>query len=73
MKDDEEFKARNRAKSKAYYESNKSVKKENYQQNKDFLKARSLFNYYKYNDKLDVFKTKHIEKCELLSTHGIMV
>tara|TARA_R110000765_G_scaffold426304_1_gene541503 strand:+ start:30 stop:371 length:342 start_codon:yes stop_codon:yes gene_type:complete len=72
-KDNEEFKIKNRAKAKAHYDSNKDVKKEKYQNNKDFLRARSLYNYYKYNNKIDIFKTKHTEKCDILKQHGLMV
>ena len=72
-KDDEDFKMKNREKSKKHYADNKQLKKDKYQKNKEFLRARSLYNYYKYNEKLDVFKTKHTAKCELLANHGIIV
>ena len=41
-----------------------------YQENKEFVKARSLYNYYKKNNNLDKFKEKHECKCKILIEKG---
>ena len=70
-KHDEEFKAKNRERAKNHYHSKgKDMKSNQYQENKEFVKARSLYNYYKKRDKLDVFKEKHEEKCKILEEKG---
>jgi len=66
-KDKEEFKIKNRERAKAHYQNGyKEKKKENYNSNKELLKTKSLFNYYKRNNKIDVFKEKHPEKYNML-------
>tara|TARA_S200002703_G_scaffold51563_1_gene44775 strand:+ start:4049 stop:4366 length:318 start_codon:yes stop_codon:yes gene_type:complete len=63
----EEFKLKNRERAKKHYnEGYKEKRKQNYDDNKDFIKNKSLFNYYKKKDKIDVFKEKHKEKYEML-------
>ena len=70
-KHDPEFVAKNRERARLHYHNNKHIKKEKYENNKDFLKAKSLLQYYKYNNKVNIFKDKHPEKVELLFTKGI--
>lgn len=68
---DEEFKSKNRERARNhYYSKGKEMKSNQYQDNKEFVKARSLYNYYKKNDKLDKFKEKHEEKCKILQEKG---
>ena len=68
-KHDDDFKLKNRARAKAHYEKNKEVKKEKYKNNTDFLKAKSLYNYYKKNERVEDFKTKHSEKYDLIKNY----
>tara|TARA_R110000737_G_scaffold19301_3_gene37342 strand:- start:313 stop:456 length:144 start_codon:yes stop_codon:yes gene_type:complete len=42
------------------------MKKDGYEKNKDIRKAKSLYNYYKKNDKIDMFIEKHKEKHDLI-------
>ena len=73
LKDSEEFVKKNRARAKAHYENNKENKKLKYNTNKDFLKAKSLYNYYKKKDNLHDFKEKHQSKVDLLQEKGIQL
>ena len=71
-KHDEEFKMKNRERAKNHYHTKgKEMKGNQYQDNKEFVKARSLYNYYKKKDNLDTFKEKHQEKCKILAERGI--
>lgn len=71
-KHDEEFKKKNRERAKNHYHSKgKEMKGNQYQDNKEFIKARSLYNYYKKKDNIDTFKEKHQEKCKILAERGI--
>jgi catalase len=73
-KHSEEFKEKNRERAKNHYHNKgKDMKSNQYQDNKEFVKARSLYNYYKKRDKLDVFKEKHEEKCKILIDKGFQI
>ena len=72
-KDNEEFKAKNRARAKSHYEANKELKKTKYQDNKDLLKSRSLYNYYKYHNRINEFIEKYPEKVKILNNHGFSI
>ena len=66
-KHNEDSKIKNRERAKSHYHRvGKDMKKENYEQNKDLRKAKSLYNYYKKHDKIDLFIEKHKEKHELI-------
>lgn len=70
-KDDPEFIKQNRLRAKTHYETvYKEKKKDNYEKNKVLLQTKSLFRYYKKNDKVDVFEKKYPEKYKLLQDHG---
>ena len=72
-KNKEEFKIKNRERAKAHYDNGyKEKKRENYENNKDILKNKALYNYYKRNDKIEVFKEKHEEKFKMLSEKGLI-
>ncbi len=73
LKLNEDFKVKNRERARLHYEKNKDKKKQKYQDNKDFLNAKSILQYYKYNDKVNIFKEKHKDKYELLHSKGIIV
>tara|TARA_R110000796_G_scaffold186953_1_gene303886 strand:+ start:76 stop:399 length:324 start_codon:yes stop_codon:yes gene_type:complete len=66
-KNKEEFKIKNRQRAKAHYEKvGKNMKKESYQNNKELLSAKALYNYYKRNENIDIFKDKHQSRYILL-------
>lgn len=71
-KEQEGFAEKNRARAKAHYEANKELKSTKYKDNKDILNAKSLYNYYKKNDKIDIFKEKHVDKFNLLKSYGLV-
>ena len=73
LKLSEDFKVKNRERARLHYENNKDKKKQKYQDNKDILNAKSLLQYYKYNDKVDTFKEKHTDKYDLLYSKGLIV
>jgi len=73
-KHNEEFKKKNRERAKNHYHSKgKEMKCNQYQDNKEFVKARSLYNYYKKRDKIDTFKEKHDDKCKILIEKGFQL
>lgn len=72
-KNKEDFKIKNRERAKAHYHNGyKEKKRENYSNNKDVLQMKSLYNYYKRNDKIDIFKEKHEDKFNMLSEKGLI-
>jgi len=70
IKDDEEFKLKNRERAKLHYEKNKDKRKEKYIENNDLMKARNSYYYYKKNDKLDILQSKYPERYKLLVDNG---
>ena len=71
LKNSEEYKIKNRERAKEHYNNGyKEKKKQNYEANKEFIKYKSLYNYYKRNDKIDIFKDKHIDKYNFLIEKG---
>lgn len=66
IKDNEEFKIKNRERAKLHYIQNKDKRKEKYIENNDFMKARNSYYYYKKKDKLDDLKIKYPERWQLL-------
>lgn len=73
IKHKEDYILKNRQRAKAHYENGyKEKRKEKYEKDKDFIKTKSLYNYYKRNDKLDKFKEKHEEKYKMLMEKGII-
>jgi len=69
----EEFKLKNRQRAKDHYENGyKEKKKENYSNNKELLKTKSLYNYYKKKDMVDKFKEKHEDKYKMLFDKGVI-
>ena len=45
--------------SRTYYQNNKEKRKDNYEANKDRIKAHRKYNYYKKSDSLSVYKEKY--------------
>jgi len=66
IKDTEEFKIKNRARAKQHYEENKHVKKNMYQENKEFVKARNNYLYYKKKNRVEDYKEKYPERYQML-------
>jgi len=73
IKDTQEFKEQNRTRARNHYQLNKEKKKENYENKKEFMNARSSFYYYKRNDKVELFKEKYPEKVKILSENNIII
>ena len=71
IKDTEEFKEGNRKRAKVHYEKNKETKKNNYIENKEFVSARSSYQYYKRLNRLEEFKEKFPEKVIILNEKNI--
>lgn len=63
---DENFMEANRERARNYYLNNPHKKKEYYETNKEKTKCKSMYNYYKKMDKVDVFKSKYPERYILL-------
>ena len=55
IKDNEDFKIKNRERAKNHY-------------NKEVMNAKSTYYYYKKNNKLDIFKEKKMDKYQLLQS-----
>jgi hypothetical protein len=70
IKDNTEFKIKNRERAKLHYEQNKDKRKEKYIENNDLMRARNSYYYYKKNDKLDDLKIKYPDRWQLLLDNG---
>lgn len=73
IKHTEDFKTKNRQRAKNHYEKNKNIKKEKYDQDKEFLNAKSQYYYYKKQDNLEKFKNKYPNKIELLKSRNLII
>tara|TARA_R110000803_G_scaffold102283_1_gene170341 strand:+ start:13314 stop:13691 length:378 start_codon:yes stop_codon:yes gene_type:complete len=73
LKLDEAFCQKNKQRALEYYYKNKDAKKEKYKNDNEFIKARSSFQYYKKNNRVDDFISKYPLKCELLTSRGIEI
>jgi hypothetical protein len=73
VKDNEEFKLKNRQRAKEHYYKNKEMKKINYQKDKEYIKFRNSYNYYKKLDRIDDFKNKYPERYSLLIERGYVI
>ena len=66
IKDNEEFKMKNRERAKAHYHQNKELKKNHYDINKELIKARTSYHYYLKQNRLEEFKEKYPERYDKL-------
>lgn len=74
VKDDPEFIKKNRARANEYYQMNKEKKKQQYEENKDIVKAKNLLKYWQKNNKdVSGIKDKHPEKYKILTERGLIV
>jgi len=72
-KHNEDYMKKNRERAKKHYQNGyKEKKKEYYENNKDIMKAKSSYNYYKKINNIDKFKDKHKEKYNLLVDKGLI-
>lgn len=69
-KHDPVFMERNRERAKEHFEKNKDKKKQYYKDNQEIKKLNNLYYYYKKNDKMDLFKSKHPDKFNKLVKMG---
>lgn len=66
-KNNEDFIRKNRERARKHYHNGYNEKKKlNYQDNKELIKMKSLYNYYKKKDNIDKFKDKYPEKYQKL-------
>ena len=72
-KDDPNHKEENKLRCKAHYLKVKDAKKLEYANNREFRKHRSLFNYYRLNDRVEEFISKYPERVTFLDNHGVKV
>ena len=70
IKDTQNFKDKNRARAKAWYDKHKEVRQKYYEDNIDFRRAKSSYYYYKRNNRLAEFELKHPAKYNLLKENG---
>lgn len=73
LKHNQEFKDKCKERSKNHYHNGyKEVKKQKYQENKEYCKAISSYNYYKKTNRLDYFKEKNKDKYDILVEKGVI-
>ena len=72
IKDTEDFKFKNRQRAKNHYEKNKQIKKDRYENDKEYLSAKSQYQYYKKVNKLELFEEKYPQKILLLKERNIL-
>lgn len=73
IKDTAEFKDQNRNRARNHYHKNKELKKEKYDNNKEFLTARSSYYYYKNQNRIEDFKNKFPNKVKILMENNIII
>jgi hypothetical protein len=70
QKNDEQYKIKNRERANKFYHDDKNgyrdKKLQKYQEDKEFITAKSSYYYYKKKNNLDKFKEKSPEKYQLL-------
>ena len=70
LKGNQEFVEKNRQRARDHYALNKHKKKERYDNDKDFMNAKSSYYYYRRQEKLEFFKEKYPERTEILRGRG---
>ena len=71
-KHNEEFKNKNKERATKYYNDNKEKSREKYIKDKEFISSRNLYNYYRKNNKVDVFEKNHKVKYDLLVSRNVI-
>ena len=72
-KENPEFMEKNRQRARAHYQANKEAKKLKYENNKDFVIARSHYYYYKNNNRVNEFIDKFPDKVKILENYGLVI
>tara|TARA_R110000822_G_scaffold65722_8_gene160863 strand:+ start:592 stop:909 length:318 start_codon:yes stop_codon:yes gene_type:complete len=73
IKDTDEFKTKNRNRAATHYSINKDKRKDRYDNDIEFMRAKSQYYYYKKTDQLDIFKEKYPNKFELLIQRNLII
>lgn len=68
-----EWVEKNRQRARAHYQANKEAKKLKYENNRDFVIARSHYYYYKNNNRINEFVDKFPDKVKILENYGLVV
>lgn len=66
IKDTEDFKKKNRAMAKEWYDNNHKQRKEKYEKNKPLQRAKVSYHYYNKLNRVEDFKKKSPDKYQLL-------
>jgi hypothetical protein len=72
IKGTEEFKIANRQRAKNYYQTNKELKKEKYENNKTMIRAKNSYYYYKRKNDIEKFKEKFPDRYNTLLISGYL-
>ncbi len=72
LKDNQEYRAKARERSKIWYEKNNKKKKEKYQANKDLINAKQLYIYHDNKGQSNKFINKYPEKYQMLIDKGFI-
>jgi hypothetical protein len=66
-----QYKLTKKMRNKTWYDNNKNYHKNYYNDNKDLIKARNKFNYYKRTDNIEKFINKYPKEYELILENSI--
>ncbi len=66
VKDNEDFKVKNRLRAKAHYEKTKEVRRDRYSDNRDLQIAKNSYYYYKRTNNIETFQEKYPERYKLI-------
>jgi hypothetical protein len=66
-----QYKLTKKLRNKRWYDNNKNYHKNYYNDNKDLIKARNKFNYYKRTDNIEKFINKYPKEYELILKNSI--
>jgi len=72
LKDNQEYKAKARERSRQWYIKNNKKKKEKYEKNKEVTNAKQLYLYHKNKGQSNKFVNKYPEKYEMLISKGFV-
>ena len=67
--EDEEYREKTKQLSRQYYQNNSDKRKEKYEIQKDFLRAKRRFRYWKQKNNIDKFIEKYPEDYEMYFKH----
>ena len=73
IKDTVEYRLASRERAKNNYTDTKDLRAEKYQLNKNMIRAKSSFNYYKKQNKIETFIEKYPDRHEILLISGYLM